>query len=182
MPCLRLKTIGKLPVSLSTCMHRSRPSSHACVSKCLKVSGSFVFFLPVGYLLPKLSINTCVLPCLCCPSLSITRAIQYFADDHCLCATSLPWLKLQWACCSSYFVTGMSGSVAYVRPVFERLAPQPGSLVERILLQVSMFQLHSCNIRLSVECCSYDVLYCLNCKLVDATGVWKTSPCCPLHT
>lgn len=33
----------------------------------------------------------------------------------------------------------MSGSVAYVRPVFERLAPTPGSLVERILLKVQAF-------------------------------------------
>lgn len=48
-------------------------------------------------------------------------------------------LRLPLVCCSPYFVTGTSGSVPYVRPVFERLAPKPDTLVKRILLQVCNF-------------------------------------------
>lgn len=40
-------------------------------------------------------------------------------------------------------MTGYSGNVSYVRPIFERLAPTPGDLVERILYQASAVMLIS---------------------------------------
>ena len=54
------------------------------------------------------------------------------------CVPRLLYLTLICTCCSSYFVTGYSGNVSYVRPIFERLAPTPGNLVERILYQASV--------------------------------------------
>ena len=63
----------------------------------------------------------------------------------------------------------MSGSVAYVRPVFEQLAPAPGSLVERILLKVRIPSHHSwilCPLHASIL---VDVLY-LKHSLNSAAG------------